>query len=197
MQDSDRPHVSSWTLNIPVSVSTPLSPTSFSTLSLKVSTLFWSTAKSTVLPMPHWGAVLTEDDVSRPRAEFLQHPLSPNQIWLPCSMEGSNHPNQAGGPWERRSLTSVKHRSVKAFLSRGASEHTGRWRGKTCPQHNQPPPSPTKRVQAADPPSTGCLHYTHCPSAPNHRLKCQTKRLRFGQTTLSVQTPTHPTSTSM
>lgn len=144
MQDTDRPHVSSWTLNVLVSVSTPLYPTSFSTLSFTVSTLFWSTAKSTVLPMPHWGAVLTEDDVSWPRAEFLQHPLFPNQIWRPCS--------QAGGPWERRSLTSAKHSSVKAFLSQGASDHTGTRRDKTCPQYNQAPPSPTKRVQAADPP---------------------------------------------
>lgn len=180
MQDTDRPHVSSWTLNVLVSVSTPLYPTSFSTLSFTVSTLFWSTAKSTVLPMPHWGAVLTEDDVSWPRAEFLQHPLFPNQIWRPCS--------QAGGPWERRSLTSAKHSSVKAFLSQGASDHTGTRRDKTCPQYNQAPPSPTKRVQAADPPSTGCHHYTLSPSTPNHRLKCRTKRLRFGQTTLSPNT---------
>ena len=129
------------------------------------------------------------------KGRVLQHPLSPNQSWWPRSMEGSNHPSQAGGPWERRSLTSAKHSSVKAFLSRGALEHAGRRRDQTCPQYNQPPSSLIQSVQAAEPPSTGC-HYTHCPSTPNHRLKCQTKRLRFGNTTLSVQTPTCPTSTS-
>ena len=130
------------------------------------------------------------------KGRVLQHPLSPNQSWWPRSMEGSNHPSQAGGPWERRSLTSAKHSSVKTFLSRGAPEQAGRRRDQTCPQYNQPPFSLIQSVQAAEPPSTGC-YYTHCPSTPNHRLKCQTKKLRFGKTTLSVQTPTCPTSTSM
>lgn len=134
MQDSDRPHVSSWTLKIFLG----LCHSSFSYQLLnpvtQVST-FLVNSQSTVLPMPHWGAVLTEDRRKSAKGQSsLQHPLSPNHIWLLAGTPGRLKPPQPGWEsWERRSLTSVKHSSVKAFLSRGASEHTGRWREKNLP----------------------------------------------------------------
>lgn len=169
----------SWVCVPPLSL--PASPT----LSLKVSTLFWSTAKSTVLPMPHWGCAHERWRKSA-KGKFLQHPLSPNHIWKHlCSMEGSNHPNQAGGPWEGG------HSPVSStVLLRPSSheEHQSTLAGegkKTCPQHNQPPPSPPQNVSKLQTPQALDASVTHSvPAPPTHRAQCK-QRLRFGQTLIS------------
>lgn len=124
---------------------------------------FWSTAKSTVLPMPHWGAVLTEDDVSRPRASSFSTPCLPIIYGCCAAWKAQTTPTRLEVPWER-SLTSVKHSSIKAFLSTRSIRALAGEGKKPHPQHNQPHP-PTKRVQAADPQALDAS-VTHSVPAP-------------------------------
>lgn len=189
----DRPHVSSWTLNIPGSVSSFLLPASQPVtqkfLHFLVNSQKYSPANASLRECAHkrWR--------KSAKGRVPSAPLV-SQSYMAAVQHGRLKPPQPG--W--RSLGKAVTPPVSStVLLRPSSheEHQSTLAGEgEKPAHSitSPPPSPTKRVQAADPQALDAS-VTLCPSTLTTRLK-QTKRLRFGQTTLSVQTPTHPTSTS-